>query len=59
MHPYSSMDTATALKISHFILSNRSDLHTIDNLSVAFPAFATDVVSLSEYGSTDVCDIFY
>ena len=40
MHPYRSMDTATAWKKSCFILLDRSDFHKIDSLSIAFHAFA-------------------
>ena len=35
VHPYSSTDTATVLKKSSFILSEASDFHMIDNLSIA------------------------
>ena len=39
VHPYSSMDAATAWKKFHFISSNRSDFHGIYNLSILFYAF--------------------
>ena len=39
VHPYSSMETATALKKFGFILSVRSDFHLIDNLSITFYTF--------------------
>ena len=39
MQPYSSTDTATALKNSPFILSERSDFHLLVNLSTAVHAF--------------------
>ena len=35
VHPYSSNDTDTASKKSHFILSERSDFLMVDNLSKA------------------------
>ena len=31
VHPYSSSDTAVACKNSYFILSERSDFHTVNN----------------------------
>ena len=34
VHPYSSTDTAIAWKKSHFILSEKSDFHITDNLSM-------------------------
>ena len=40
VHPYSSMDTATAWKKSRFILLDRSEFHIIDNISIADHAFA-------------------
>ena len=59
VHPYSSMDTATAWKKSCFILSDRSDFHLIDNQSIAFHAFirhmitslSVDEMSLPRYGN--------
>ena len=41
VHPYSSMNTATAWKESRFILSNRSDFHIIDILSIAVHVFTS------------------
>ena len=38
VHPYRSIDTAAASKTPHFILSDRSDFHMIDNLSRAVQA---------------------
>ncbi len=43
MHPYSSIDTATAWKKLRFILSVRSDFHMIDCLSIAVHAFVSRV----------------
>ena len=37
---YSSIDTDTAWKNSHFILSERSDFHIIQNTSIAIQAFS-------------------
>ena len=39
VHPYSSMDTATALRKTRFMLSDRLDFHIIESLSIAFHAF--------------------
>ena len=39
MHPYSSIDSATTWKKSHFILMDRPDFHMIDNLSYAVHTF--------------------
>ena len=48
VHPFSSIDTAAAGKKSRFILSDRSDFHLIDSLSVAVDAFARRIlISLS------------
>ena len=41
MHPYSSIDTTTAWKKLHFILSVGSDFHMIDSLSIAIHAFVS------------------
>ena len=35
VQPYNNTDSTTALKQSHFILSERSDNHMINNLSIA------------------------
>ena len=40
VHPYSSIVTVTAWKKSCFILSDRSHFYLINNLSIAFDAFA-------------------
>ena len=39
--PFSSMDTGTTWKKSHFILSDKLDIHMINNLSIAFHTFAS------------------
>ena len=39
VHPYSYIDTAATWKKSRFILSNRSDFHIINGLSIAIHAF--------------------
>ena len=40
VHPYNSLDSATACKKNSFsILLDRSDFHLIDNLSIAFSIF--------------------
>ena len=39
VHPYSKANTATAQKISRFILSDRSGFFLIDNLSTAVHIF--------------------
>ena len=44
MHPYSSIDTTTIWKKLCFILSDRSDFHMTDSLSIAVPAFANRVL---------------
>ena len=44
VHPYSSIDTTTAWKKLHFILSVRSNFHITDNLSIAVLAFASCVL---------------
>ena len=44
VHPYSTMDTTAAWKKLHFILSDRSDLHMTDSISIAFYAFASHVL---------------
>ena len=44
MHAHSSADTATSWKKSHFILSERSDIHMIDNLPMADRAVAWHVL---------------
>ena len=45
VHPYSSMDTTTAGKKLRFILSDRSDFHMTNNLSIAVHAFASHVLT--------------
>ena len=44
LHPYSSIDTTAAGKKLRFILSNRSDFHKNDSLSIADNAFAIRVL---------------
>ena len=49
MQPYSSTDTATTSKNSHFVLSERSNFHMVDNLSVlAFPMHMLTSLSVDE-----------
>ena len=43
MHPYSSIDPTAAWKKLCFILSDRSDFHMTDRLSIAVHAFASRV----------------
>ena len=43
-HPYSSMDTTAAWKKLHFILSDKSDFHVTDNLSIAVHTFASHIL---------------
>ena len=45
VHPYSSIDTATAWKKSYFILSGRSDFHMIDNLSIIVHTFSMCILT--------------
>ena len=40
VHPYSYTDTTAAWKKLRFILSDRSDFHVTDSVSVAVDAFA-------------------
>ena len=44
VHPYSSIDTIAACKNLRFILSDRSDFHMTDSLSIAVHAFASRVL---------------
>ena len=44
-YPYSSIDTATAWKKSRFTLSDRSDFHMIDDLSIAVNTFARHILT--------------
>ena len=39
VEPYNSTDSATALKNSCFVLSERLDFHMLNNLSIAVHAF--------------------
>ena len=43
VHPYSSIDTTAAWKKVRFILSDRSDFHMIESLSIAVYAFVSCV----------------
>ena len=45
VHPYNSIDTATALKKSHFILSEIRFFHMMDNLSIAVHAFTVHMLT--------------
>ena len=45
VHPYSSMETATAWKKFNFVLLDRSDSHMIDGLSVAVHALARRILT--------------
>ena len=55
MHPYSRIDTTVAWKKLRFILSDSSDIHMIDKLSIAVHTFAYWCLSLplSILSSTD------
>ena len=44
VHPYSRIDTPAALKKLRFILSDRSDFHMINNLSIAVHTFARHIL---------------
>ena len=44
VHPYSTMDMATASKILPFILADMSDFHRINNLWIAVHAFTSQVL---------------
>ena len=46
VYPYSSIDTAIAWKESHFIWSEISDFHKIDNVSTEVHAFARHILTL-------------
>ena len=45
VHPYSSIDIVIAWKKSHLILSDRSDFHMINNLSIAVYVFGSNILS--------------
>ena len=45
VHPYSSINIATARKKSHFILSDRSDFYMIDNQLIAVHDFAKRILT--------------
>ena len=45
VHPYSSLDTATAWKKCHFILSDWSDFQMTNNLSIAACIFARHILT--------------
>ena len=44
VHPYSNIDKTAALKKLRFILSDRSDFHMTDSLSIAVHAFVSRVL---------------
>ena len=44
VHPYSRIDMAAAWKKLRFILSDRSDFHMIDNLSIAVHDFTSHIL---------------
>ena len=44
VHPYSSIDIDHCLEKLHFILSDRSDFHNTDSLSIAVQAFDSHVL---------------
>ena len=46
VHPYSNIDTATAWKKSHFISSDRSNFHIINNQSIEVHTFAGRILTL-------------
>ena len=52
VHPYSSMDTTAAWKKWYFILSDRSDFHMTDNLSIPVHAFASHILMLFSVDET-------
>ena len=49
VQPYSSIDTAITSKKYHFILSERSDFHIIDNLTMAVNVFSWHHFQLMRY----------
>ena len=52
VNPYSSIDTTTAWKKMHFILSDRAVFHMTDSLSMAIHGFVSRVlISFSEDGT--------
>ena len=60
--PCSSIDTATAWKISHFISSKRSDFHMIENLWVAvhnLPILMLNMVFSRWDIAADVCELCF
>ena len=46
VHPYSNMNTGTSLKKSCYTLSDKSDFHLIDNLSISVSTFIWHVLTL-------------
>ena len=52
VHPYSRIDTTAAWKKLGFILSDRSDFHMINNLSIAIHAFAMHILMSFSVGET-------
>ena len=55
VHPCSSIDTTTAWKKLRFILSDGSDFHMTDSLSMALHAFASHVLMLMSFRSMRCC----
>ena len=45
VHPYSSINTTTPKKKSHFILLETSDFHMIDTLSIAVNGFTRHILT--------------
>ena len=45
VHPFSSIYTNASWKKSHFISSDRPDLHMIDSLTIAVHAFARNILT--------------
>ena len=66
VHPYSNMDTTTAWKKMRFILSDRSNFHMTDSLSIAVHAFVSRVLMsfslddtlLSRYVNLSTWEVF-
>ena len=58
VHPFSSMDTATALKKSSFILVDNSDFCMINNVSISFHIFAKHMFDIT-YNRWDVTAMTY
>ena len=48
VHPYRRIDTTTVWKKLRLILSDKSDFHMINNISITVPAFAWRILILHE-----------